>query len=220
MSPAWSSAIPCAADHATAVPAGPVLYRASLLDEHGSPKPIPRFWQPDNDGILLIGETVGGRNRFRELAAAIRGEKWGRGHGPGESFNNWFRAHFATPDRVVFQWYDLRAAPEVDALLADKRHREKVAVAAELLAIEHYRWNFGDLPPCNTQHAKSNAVTTWMQETWGLPWGYMPEAKARLNIPFVSAPGIPPISLDQARQVGEAELLKRQQRGPNGDQSE
>lgn len=213
MTAAWSSPIPCAADHASAVPTGPVLYRACLLDENGSPKPIPRFWQPDNEGILLIGETVGGRNRFRELAAAIRGQQWGRGHGPGETFNSWFRALYATPDRVVFQWHDLDRDVAKPVLAG---HTKKVAESAELLAIEGYRYNFADLPPCNTQHPKWKAVTTWMLETWGIPWGYLPDAESRLNIPFVSAPGIPPISLDEARQVGTAALRERQNRAPAG----
>ena len=196
----WGGPVPCDAGSAPEVPRGPIVYRMTVLSETGDRRPVRRFWGTDLEGTLLIGETVNGRSRFKELVGAVRGARVGRGHGPGFTFYYWFRHADSSVENLRFEWIDL--AP----WLAAFGDRKKLAQAAELLLMEGYRGRHGDLPPCNAQSPKWWAVTEWMHAQWGIPkGGYVSGAPARLNVPLLDLPGIPAISIEQAKKVGSAD---------------
>lgn len=183
------------------MPVGPIVYRVVLVDDAGPPRKIARFWSQDDEGIMLIGESVVGKTRFLELVAAVDGRRFGRGHGPGFAFHYWFNFESSKPDNLRFQWVDLST---VVATIGPTTDAARVAEAAELLAIEQYRGRFGDLPPCNTQGPKWKVVTEWMLATFSVPWAYLPGHVARLNIPVVEVPGVPAISVEEAREAARS----------------
>lgn len=197
----WSRPLRCDAGLVSEVPDGPVVYRMVLVDDSGLPRKVARFWSEDDEGVMLIGESVVGKTRFLELVAAVRGQRFGRGHGPGFTFHYWFNFEASNPDNLRFQWADLSG---IVASITPTPDAGKVTQAAELLAIEQYRGRFGDLPPCNTQGPKWKAVTEWMLATFNVPWAYLPGQVARLNVPVVEAPGVPAISVQDAVEATRA----------------
>lgn len=164
----WNGPVPSDPTRAGEIPRGPIVYRLRLLEPTGARRSIKRFQGCDPDGILLIGETVNGRTRFKELAGAVGGARVGRGHGPGFTLFHWFQSKGAEPERLRFEWVDL--GPWVNAFGDQK----KLAQAAELLVIEDYRGRHADLPPCNTQGPKWWAVTKWMADKWAIPVAGVP----------------------------------------------
>ena len=167
-----------------------------------SPRSIGRFWQKDPSGTLLIGETVVGRTRFKELVGAVEGRVVGRGHGPGATFHTWFRTGRSSPENIVFEFLSLGPAMSRLGKMASPK---TCAWAAELLLLERYRWLYGDLPPCNTQGPKWHAVTKWMAKVWNMPWAYVASdlgPEARLNIPLIAVPDIPALSVEDALSAG------------------
>ena len=73
--------------------------------------------------------------------------------------------------------------------------------AAELLTMYRY-WNeFGELPPVNLRNPNYNAVEKWLKKTLEVEPKYAVDT-SRLNVPLISVPGIPAISLAEARLLG------------------
>lgn len=196
MSLSWSGPIPCREEYDSRVPEVPVVYRARLTRDGTTAREINRFWGTDKDGVLLIGESVTGKTRFRELREAIFGQRLGRGHGPGFTFHHWFSWTDAKPENVVFEW-----CPLGDSAAAHGRDPKSWVKAGELLLLEHYRGVHGDLPPCNTQGPKWNAVVGWLKNTYDIHWAYDPTQTARLNIPEIAVPGVPAMTVAQARAI-------------------
>jgi hypothetical protein len=195
----WSTPIPADPALAAQVPAGPIVYRACVVGEDGiTARPVSRFWGSDPGGILAIGETEGGRNRFLEMTHAMRGKTYGRSSSSGWHYHWWFGYHDCTPDRTVYQWIDLTSAVEAfSARLGRAVAPGKVTEAAELLLIYAYRNKFGDLPPCNQADPHYNSVTTWMRNVLGITPRYH-AATGRLNVPVLDLPDLPAMSWDEA----------------------
>ena len=207
--PDWSTAIPCHEDYRDDVPDGPVIYRLRVASkDHSGWTQVPRCFATDKGGTLLIGEGTSGSARFWELANAVRGVKVGRGHGPGFTFYTWYRWHFLV-ERLRFDWFEL--APAVRSIreqvelgdMATRKLNKKVCEAAELLAMYHYWSNYGELPPVNLRNPNYNAVAMWLKQTIGVDPKYAPDS-GRLNVPIVDVPGIPAITLAEARRRGLA----------------
>ena len=207
----WSVPISATAKDVNDVPQGHIIYRARLMGEDGKPRPIPRYRGEDSEGILLLGESRGGRARIRELAGALQGRHVGRGHSAGYAFYHWFGGSESTANNVVFEYFDL--AENLGALTSLNVPMEvaqlKVSLASELLVMEKYRMANGDLPPCNTQGPKWRIVTEWMKATWDIDWGYLPGPKSRLNVPIIEVPGVEAISVERAREIGRSAALER-----------
>ena len=195
----WSSPINADPAFASKVPVGPIAYRARVVEADGvTPRAVQRFWKPDPEGTMVIGETENGQARFAELTKAMRGRVHGRSSSTGWHYYWWYGYGHFTPDHIVYEWIELN--PTIQAFVQQLGRPVApgaVTEAAELLLIYHYRRRFGDLPPCNQRNPNYNSVAKWMRAELGITPRY--DTNARWNVPLLDLPGLPALSWAQAQ---------------------
>lgn len=115
---------------------GSAAYKLRLV-VNGEPVPIPRFFAPDSEGILCIGET---NNMERRRRAFVRAIRTGRGHSSGDLLCQLERAE------LLGRMWPGRAYEYSFSLLESKA----AAKALQDESLEAYLLRYGDAPPLNS----------------------------------------------------------------------